>query len=379
MFRLCAVSSIRSLCRVDEPPNRKGAALKSIRLGIIGVGFGQQVLAPAFGSDPRVTIAAICASRQDRARIVADRLGIAGAMGDWRRMVATPEIDAIAIAVPPTQQAEIVVAAAVAGKHVFCEKPMALNVHGAGRMLEAAQTAGVVHAIDLLFPELEAFRKAKETLVCGVLGPIRSAALTWRVETRANRTQGASWKTQSTQGGGALCNFASHTFHYLEWLLGPIERLGARLSGMPSAADARVDAWLEMAAGYPATVSIATDAFLGSGHVLEVYGEHGTLVLQNRTSDHARGFSLWLGTREAGTLSQVACEAPPTEGDGRIAPVRRIAGRFVDAIAGAKPMSPDLHDGLRVQVLIDAARRSHETGFAENVAHCSPLSTEKAA
>src|SRR5271167_2341818 len=106
-----------------------------ISVGIVGIGYGQHVLAPAFAADERCQVAAICASTADRAEVVAQRLLIPRALGDWRALVADPEIDVLAIAVPPALQAPLVLAAAAAGKAVFCEKPVAPTVGLARAML----------------------------------------------------------------------------------------------------------------------------------------------------------------------------------------------------------------------------------------------------
>src|SRR5262249_55465344 len=126
--------------------------------------------------------------------------------------------------------------------------------------------------------------------------------------------------------------------------------------------ESRVDAWFEFEAGFPATASIAADAFLGSGHRLEVYGDTGTLVLENNTSDYARGFRLLLGDRTAGKLLPIEVGFEDTNKDGRIYPVSQIASRFIKAIHGGGKVVPNLAHGARVQTLIDTLRLAHRNG-----------------
>jgi predicted dehydrogenase len=127
---------------------------RSISVGVIGIGFGQQVHVPAFRSDPRCMVRAICASDSGRALKVAETLGIGQAYGDAQAMIADPKIDLISLAVPPARQPALIEAAARAGKHVFCEKPLAADANSAAGALQAVRRAGVRHAIDLLFPEI---------------------------------------------------------------------------------------------------------------------------------------------------------------------------------------------------------------------------------
>jgi predicted dehydrogenase len=324
-----------------------------ISLGIVGAGFGQQVQVPAFRLSPQCEVVAICASRRERAEQAARTLGIPQATDDWRDLVTAPDIQALALAVPPSLQAEIALAAARAGKHLFCEKPLALNAGQAREILAAARHSEIVHAMDFIYPELASWRKARE---------LRHVALTWRVENYTYRNRVQSWRTASASGGGTLNNFASHTFYYLEWLFGPIARLCARFGPPRAEVEARVDAWLEFAGGFTGTIAVAADAFLGSGHRLEVYGEDFTLVLENSGADYARGFQVLIGTRAAPQLAPVATEDDAAQADGRVFPVSRIAGRFLQAIPARAAVRPNIEDGLRVQQLLDAVQLAQQSG-----------------
>jgi predicted dehydrogenase len=341
---------------------------KPITIGVFGIGFGRQVHVPAFRADSRCVIAGICANRFDRAQRAADELNISKAYRDGREMIEDSSIAAVAIATPPSVQAPLALAAARAGKHLFCEKPLALDHAQAAEILAAAREKHVVHAMDFTFPELDAWQKARQTLQTGGLGAIRQVALTWRVETYSYRVQTGSWKTGSGPDGGTLNNFASHTFYYLEWLLGPISSLAARLTSPPGQSEARADLWLQFAAGFPATVSISADAFLGPGHRLEIYGEDGSLVLENPAATYLRGFTLRVATRAGRAFEEIPAVQPDTQPDDRIAAVSRIARRFLDAIESGGSVTPNLEDGLRVQTLMDAARASDRGSGWQNVA-----------
>ena len=127
--------------------------MNKVRVGIVGIGFGQQVLVPVFRGVPDSEVLAVCARSQEKARAVAQRLGIERAFGDWQALVEDDSIDAVAIAVPPNLQAQIALGAIARGKAVFCEKPLATSVDSASQMVRAAQQAGVANAVDFEFPE----------------------------------------------------------------------------------------------------------------------------------------------------------------------------------------------------------------------------------
>src|SRR5258707_10881583 len=96
-----------------------------IRLGVIGCGYGKNVTTPAFRADSRCRVTAIAAASPHSARCAASELGIEHAYGDWRELVVSTAVDAVAVAVPPHLQTEIVLGAIAAHKPVFAEKPLA--------------------------------------------------------------------------------------------------------------------------------------------------------------------------------------------------------------------------------------------------------------
>lgn len=117
----------------------------TVRVGLIGAGrmgsFHAENLAWRV---PGATLAAIADPQPGAAQQLADRLGVAKAYSDLHALLQDKEIDAVAIASPARTHAEWVIAAAAAGKHIFCEKPMAVTLDEADRAIAAAKDAGVV-------------------------------------------------------------------------------------------------------------------------------------------------------------------------------------------------------------------------------------------
>jgi predicted dehydrogenase len=270
------------------------------------------------------------------------------------------DIDAVSIAVPPSEQPTIAKAALEAGKHVFCEKPLSTHMAEAACLFETAIARRLVHAMDFIFPELPLWVKARALIRGNELGEIRHAVLDWRVETYAARTKARSWKNDPRQGGGVLNNFVSHVVRNVEWLFGEIEAVSAAVRGPRSGAETSVQATLDMEGGFPVFLSVASDAFLGHGHRLTVHGEEGTMILENRTADYASGFELSVGTRTTGSLQCIARDEPQPGVDGRVAPVARLASRFLDSILNGVAMSPNFADGLRTQLILDEMRASNQ-------------------
>lgn len=298
----------------------------------------------------------------------ANRGGIARASGDWRDLTDDAGLDAVAIAVPPRLQPEIAARALRRGKAVFAEKPLAADRAAAESVAHEAASSGRPLMIDFEFPELPAWKRAKDMLDAGAVGALRHVDVSWMVETYATRMRLKNWKTDAASGGGVVGNLACHTFHYLEWFCGPLAALSARMAGLPgetSPSESTATMSGTFASGASASVAMSAAAFLGSGHRIAFHGEDGTLVLANPTADYMRGFALSYARRPAERLEPVDVTPDPADADaldGRIAPVRRLAIRFREAIERGTAPLPGLREALRAQSLIDAARRSHAAG-----------------
>ncbi len=335
--------------------------MSRIRVGIVGIGFGQQVHAPAFRSVDDCEVAAICASDSERAARAASRLGIPQSFGDWRDLVSDPDVDVVSIATPPALQVEIAKQALTLGKPVFCEKPLALTLAQAIELEEIASATGLPTAVDFEIAALPVFQHA-ENLVKEI-GSLRSVHVRWHVETFANRMGTDSWKVRTDEGGGALYSFASHVFRYLEELCGrPINRINATLSRAPGderQTDTLVTLRLEIEGQIPATVEVCTHAFAGFGHRVEFLGESGSIVIENRSQDYIRGFRLFLARRPDHEPNLIDIPQLEENEDGRVPAVALLARQFITAVQENRPFQPGFREGKRVQELIDAALRSN--------------------
>ena len=337
-----------------------------IRLGIIGSNYGRTVLLPAFRADPRCEVIALSGSNAARTEELAKAAGVPKAYGDWRALVDDKDVQAVVIATLPSLQAEIAVAALQAGKPVFAEKPMAGDLAAARAMLTAAEQSGLATGIDFNFTRIMAWQRAKELLDAGCVGALRHVTVHWHVESYSIQMRMRNWKTTGgNDGGGVVGTFVSHCFHYLEWFIGPIGGLQARVSGMPDDADLQttVAMALQYEAGPQVGLSMSCASYAGVGHRIEFFGEDGTLVLHNPTADYMRGFDLTYAKRP-GAFAHIAVDDPldAQYPDGRIAPVSRLANKFFDAIETGQQTAPDFNAGYRVQRLIDAAQRSNRQG-----------------
>jgi len=328
------------------------------RVGVIGIGFGQRVHVPAFRMDSRFEVSAVCASSEERARMVAARLGIPRAHGDWRELVADGQIDVVSIATPPQLQPEIAERAVDGGKHVFLEKPLGGGGARASELARRVEHARLAAVTDFELETVDVWRRARGLLHDRRLGRLRHVAVSWNVETYAHQQRlTSSWKLNPDQGGGTLNSFGSHTLRYLEWLFGPTLKLCARLH--PRAADETDHLWLTMQGGLPVSVVLGSNSHNANSHRLEIYGEKGFLVLENRTSDYVSGFTLTIHSDPMTSPEMIRSElSPGAAGDGRVLATGLLVERLGDAIESGDVPEPGVREGARVERLLDCARFS---------------------
>ena len=333
-----------------------------IGVGIVGCNYGRTVLLPAFRTDPRCEVVALAGTDEARTAELARAAKVARGFGDWRALVDDRAVAAVAVAVPPDLQPEVARRALDLGKPVFVEKPLAADLIGAKAMLDSARKGGRPTIIDFNFPELPSWRRAKELLDGGAIGPLRHVVVTWNVENQATRLRQNNWKTHGAGGGGLLGNFVCHSFHYLEWFCGPIAGLGGRIFPLPgSEADGSLALALAFASGPGGSLQMSCASFLGSGHRIEFYGEDGTLILANPTADYFRGFELMHARRADTRLQKIAIADAEMDqlADSRVPPVARLVRRFIDACEEGGLPSPGFTEGYRVQCR-RPGREAHE-------------------
>lgn len=343
-----------------------------LRVATMGLGFGAAVHVPALLTLPGVEVVALAGRDAVKAGAAAARLGLPAEVGvAGLQAVLDRRPDVVTLALPPDQAEAAAVAALRAGCAVLCEKPLADTAVAARRMADAATAAGRPTAVDFQFAELPPFRRLENILGGGDIGPVRHVAVTWLMESYAQKRGLWSWKADAAAAGGVMTLFGSHLLYLAERLFGPVVRLSAAFDCRATAAFAPpgaepaedlVHLRLEHAAGtvFAATFGNATPGI--HRHQWHVAGTTGSLVLDNATSDYMRGFTL----DGAGSAAGVAWrEEASAEADGRLPPFRSLAARFIDAVrtkADPATFGPNFGHGARVQDLMEAARRSARTG-----------------
>ncbi len=193
-----------------------------------------------------------------------------------------PDVDVLCICTPSGQHAEQAIAAARAGKHILVEKPMALTVADADRMIEACATAGVRLGVTLQNRVTPPFPKLHAAVQAGQLGELTLGLVSIPYFRGQSYYDQAAWRGTRLDDGGVLMNQGIHIVDLLCWFMGEpveVEGFADTLHRQIEAEDTAV-AVLRFANGALATIAATTTAGSGFPHRLELYGTRGGIQVE---------------------------------------------------------------------------------------------------
>ena len=193
--------------------------------GLVGCGdIAARRVAAALRDSLGSTLVAVARARAELAEGFARAQGARRSYADWRALLADPEVDAVYIATPVLLHVEQAVAAAEAGKHVLCEKPMALDVAGAQRMVEVARDHGVTLGVAYYRHHYPVVGRLRELLASGEIGrPVFAQVQAFELFDPPPDHPRAWLLKRAEAGGGPMADFGCHRLEVLLDLLGPLE------------------------------------------------------------------------------------------------------------------------------------------------------------
>ena len=346
-----------------------------LRVGVIGTGFGSEVQIPAFKANPRVELVGIASGTPGKARRIADRFGIPHAFDDYRELVQI-DLDLVSITTPPFLHHPMTMAALGTGRHVLCEKPMALDVREAEEMLHEAERREVVHVIDHELRFNPNRRKIRTLVHDGAIGRPRHALITVVGPGRSDPARPWMWWSDTAKGGGILGALGSHQIDLLRFCLGEIEaacgtvetyikeRPDPQGGGVRKVTSEDFSAFLlRFQSGAVGTVLLSGVASIQQGPRIEIWGDQGTIVLDQQER-------LWTG-RRGQDLSEVTepetLEPSPGMEYAKLWGLSfiRLVEHLVGVILDGQPVEPaaTFRDGLQVQRTMAAVRASAHRGW----------------
>ena len=209
---------------------------KTIGVGIIGMGWMGATHARAYSSLPlrypelpvRAKLVLCSDENAERAAAAQAQFGFAAFDTDWRRVVEHPDIQAVSITAPTDCHLPMMEAAAVAGKHIYCEKPAGRNAAETARAEAAARAAGVVSTVGYNYRYFPMVRHARALLDAGKIGAVEQFNGRFLSMYGGNPLSQLTWRFQNqTAGSGAVGDILSHTIDLAHYLAGDINRVSA--------------------------------------------------------------------------------------------------------------------------------------------------------
>jgi len=207
--------------------------MKELHAAVIGCGLISKNHLKALKNVMQARCVAVCDIEREKAEEAAKTYGIGKIYTDYHELLADPDIDVVHICTPHFLHAQMAEDAFHAGKHVLCEKPMALSSDDARRMIAARDAAGKQLAVCFQNRYNEASIYMKGLMESGRLGAVLGGRgqVTWN--RKAEYYTQSPWRGRwATEGGGVLINQAIHTFDLLKWLTVPVKTVEARISTM---------------------------------------------------------------------------------------------------------------------------------------------------
>ena len=381
-----------------EDPGDAQANRRVVGIGVLGYGSMGRAhstawhrVAQAFWPPVLVPrLVAIAARSGTRVAEMAERFGYAVWRARWEDLVSDDRVEVFDNAGPNHLHAEPCIAAAKAGKHVLCEKPLARSGAEAYRMLEAVRAAGVVHMCGFNYRFLPAVRLAREVIEAGRLGRILQFRARYLQSSLADPEFPFRWRSDREQAGyGVLGDLGSHIVDLARYLIGePLRVTGSvaiffadrPLEGeptrrLPVTADDAFQALLEFSGGATGMLE-ASKVCLGSKNRLEfeVNGIEGSLSF---TLERMNELALYLRADETTGLAgfrRIDVTDPTHPFVARWWPRHPLGwdqtfvhecAHLLEAIAGAGSVAPHgatFEDGYRAAVICDAIAASAERG-----------------
>jgi predicted dehydrogenase len=209
-----------------------------VNVALIGYAFMGRAHSNAYRQvtpffEPRLTprMKVLCGRNPEAVRKAAARLGWEESATDWREVVRRKDIHLVDVSTPGDSHAEIAIAAAKAGKAVFCEKPLANSVKDAEAMLKAVERAGVVHMVCHNYRRAPAVMLAKQLIEGGKLGEIYHYRGTYLQDWIVDPSFPLVWRLRKeTAGSGALGDLVSHSVDFARFLVGEISEVTGALA-----------------------------------------------------------------------------------------------------------------------------------------------------
>lgn len=328
---------------------------RDIRFGIVGLGMGA-ARARTVTQTPGAQLVCVCDIVEEKARGVAEQLGCNWCI-DYDEMLGRDDIDVVGVFTPSGLHADFAVKALKTGKHVFTTKPMDLRVEKCDEMIEAAEKARVVLAVDFGSRYEDTNRRVKAAISQGRLGRIILGDLRMKWYRSQDYYTGekvwGAWRSKRRYEGGSAANQGAHYIDLLQWFLGPVKTVFGKSGTFAheiETEDCSV-AFLTFQSGAWGSIITTTANFPSLGTTIEISGDNGTIIWKD----------------EKVVLYQLRDNPEPSLDEFELDPnrPRNIVEDMVSAITKGTPVAVDGKEGRKSVEIFNAIYQSSQMG--ENI------------
>jgi predicted dehydrogenase len=368
----------------------------ALGIGMIGYGFMGKVHSNAYVKIPfsfpspaaNPELVALCGRNREKAADTARCFGYAGYCTDWRDLVADPAVRVVDVCTPDSEHCAPSIAAAEAGKHVICEKPLAMSVEDAKAMAAAVKKAGVKSMLCHNYRFIPAVRLARDLIDSGAIGRLYHFRAVYLQEVGHDPSAPLEdcWYASGTKSG-VLLGIGSHIIDMARFLVGEITTVSGlvktwnpsrktRAGGTePVTADEGNVAIVQFEGGAVGTLEssgVATGRKNFQGW--EINGSAGSLAFDLEDPNPLRVYSDQIAREIRGFASVTVTDPghplriqylPPGHNVGWEYGHVHALHHFIDCVINDKPVSPygaTFEDGYRIQAIMQAIRDSSASG-----------------
>lgn len=382
--------------------------MKQYNIGLIGAGFMAKAHSIAYAGMPMFFWPApgvpnkkiIADITEESAKDAAVRFGFERSTANWREIVEDPTIDIVDICTPNDSHMEMAVAAAQAGKHIFCEKPIARTSEEAKAMLDAVNKAGVKNMLAFNYRRTPAVALAKKYIEEGAIGDILNFRGTYLQDWSADPNSPLSWRFQkSIAGSGTLGDIGTHVIDLARYLVGEfdevfatlktyiterpvqsgaIDKLGTIKGGTdvpkgPVDVDDEASFMIRFRNGAFGSIEATRNAWGRNNFItLEIHGTKGSIFFNYERRDELQVFFADDQSDRRGFRTVYTGPAHPY-GEG-LWPIPALGigytetkivecYDFIKAISEDAKCSPDFEDGFNIALICDAVVESSKNGI----------------
>jgi predicted dehydrogenase len=354
-----------------------------IRLGLIGASvkgtWSARSHLPALQASSDVELTSVCTTKADSAEAARRAWGARLAFDDYRKMIASPEIDAVAVVVRVPSHYSPTKAALEAGKHVYCEWPLGRTTAEAAELAALANIKGLVTAVGLQARVNPALMHMKEMVTAGFVGEVMAVHVSLMREGVLTRPSNRTWQRDAELGANTLTIANGHTVDAMRFVVGDFSRLSAVVATQAKQwLDTGTNTLLDVTSpdnvltsgrltnGAVVSVHIAAIPFAGSGYRMEIYGREGTLVAAGEDSPQLSAVSLH-GAQRGNMLEPIQVPdrftlvAPETP-SGEALNVGQMYTLFAQAIRNSESRLPTFATAVDLHRLVDAIKQASDSG-----------------